>query len=87
MARTPDPVDRYIGSMIRTWRKARGWNQTRLGAVLGISCQQIQKYETGINRMPAASLLHIAKALDLPVLAFLPRDPDDPWALCREMSL
>lgn len=86
MSRNPESIDVYIGGMIHVWRKTRGWSQSRLGAVLGVSYQQVQKYETGVSRVPASSLLRIAKALNFPVLAFLPRDPDDPWVLWREIS-
>jgi len=75
----PKAVEQYIGGMIRRLRMARGWNQARLGAVLGVSFQQVQKYEAGKNRVAASTLLRIAQVLDFPVLAFLPDHADDPF--------
>ncbi len=74
----PDPVDIYIGMMIMTMRKNRGWSQKRMGTALNISYQQIQKYETAKNRLPIATLLRIAKLFNLPPILFLPDDLDNP---------
>ena len=79
MRKQPDGVDIYIGDIIRKIRTGRKLSQRKLAQYVGVSYQQIQKYETAQNRLPAAHLLRIAKALDLPVQVFLPYNPDDPW--------
>ncbi|MGH6922388.1 MAG: helix-turn-helix domain-containing protein [Propylenella sp.] len=53
-------------------RRAAGWSQKRLGASLGMSFQQVQKYENGTNRVAVSTLLLIAEALERPMTDFLP---------------
>ena len=65
-----DPFDATIGSNIRLARLAAKMSQTDLGEKIGITFQQIQKYETGANRVGAGRLLRIANVLDIPVNAF-----------------
>lgn len=72
MPRSPKPVDLYIGNMVRTFRRARGVSQGALAQEIGVSFQQVQKYEKGVNRVPVSYLMCIADALDLSILAFLP---------------
>lgn len=67
MAKSPDPVDRRVGDHIRTRRAELGLTQSYLGAITGVSIQQIQKYENGRNRISASRLLQIADALRVPV--------------------
>lgn len=84
----PDPVDILIGDKIRTRRLKLGMSQGALGARLGITFQQIQKYEWGQNRVSAASLLQIAEALEVSPLALLPpqiRSPDDDRVLTHAL--
>ena len=71
-------VDHDVGRRIATLRKARRISQTVLGQALGVSFQQVQKYETGRNRVAAASLKRIAELLDVPMSVFF---ADDPHAL------
>ena len=59
----PDPIDIGIGLKIRARRKAIGMNQPALGEHLGVSYQQVQKYELGANRISSANLVRIAQAL------------------------
>ncbi len=59
-------IDQRIGQRIRERRIVLGLNQTRLGAGLGVSFQQIQKYENGSNRMGAGMLYGCAQLLDVP---------------------
>lgn len=59
----PDPIDIGIGLKIRARRKAVGMNQPALGEHLGVSYQQVQKYELGVNRISSANLVRIARAL------------------------
>ena len=68
--KAPDPVDRLVGRNIRIFRKAKEPSQTNLGAALGITFQQIQKYENGTNRVGSGRLAAIAKVLNVPVDRF-----------------
>ena len=56
----PHPVDVAVGARIRTIRKSRGLSQGALGAALGLTFQQVQKYERGANRVSASKLVEIA---------------------------
>lgn len=62
--RQPQEIDLLIGRQVRAFRKAAGLTMKDLAASLRITHQQVQKYETGANRIPAASLNKIAKLLD-----------------------
>jgi transcriptional regulator with XRE-family HTH domain len=68
--RSGDPRDTEIGKRIRALRLERGLSQTELGSLLGITFQQIQKYEKGANRVAAGRLERIAEALDVPITFF-----------------
>lgn len=61
----PDPVDVHVGARIRLRREMLGISQGALAAILGITFQQVQKYERGANRVGASRLYRIAKALDI----------------------
>lgn len=63
----PDPIDVSVGRRIRLARKARGLSQQALAEAAGISFQQIQKYESGANRVSASRLAKIAGTLATPV--------------------
>ena len=63
---------RYIGERIRHARSLRDVSQSNLGAALGMTFQQVQKYESGKNRVAACTLIAIAEELKLPVSFFLP---------------
>ena len=69
-AHGPDPVDLHVGGRIKQRRLLLGWAQTRLARALGITFQQVQKYEQGLNRVSASRLWRIAEALDVPVSFF-----------------
>lgn len=62
-----DAIDLQIGRSIRFYRVSRELSQAKLAARIGISYQQLQKYERGINRIPASRLLRTAQALGVPV--------------------
>ena len=62
-----NPIDLLVGSRIRKFRKGRGMTQAQLGEKLGVSFQQVQKYENGKNRVGASRLQMISTALDVPV--------------------
>jgi transcriptional regulator with XRE-family HTH domain len=64
------PVDRHVGQAVRLRRKLLGVSQQALAQRLGLTFQQVQKYETGANRISASALHGIAQALEVPVSAF-----------------
>lgn len=66
----PHPVDVHVGKRIRQRRWLIGMTQQQLGEKVGIKFQQIQKYETGANRVSASRLWDIAEALDVPMTFF-----------------
>jgi transcriptional regulator with XRE-family HTH domain len=66
----PDPVDVEVGHRIRIERLARGLSQTALANQLGVTFQQVQKYEKGVNRVGAGRLTKIAEALGVAVGTF-----------------
>jgi transcriptional regulator with XRE-family HTH domain len=68
--RSGDPRDAEIGRRIRALRLERGLSQTELGNLLGVTFQQIQKYEKGANRVAAGRLQRVAEALDVPITFF-----------------
>jgi len=67
-AKSPDAIDRLVGRNIRIQRLAKGLSQTDLAAQLGVSFQQVQKYERGANRIGAGRLVRIAGTLDVSLL-------------------
>ncbi len=68
--KVPDPIDKHVGSRVRMRRMMLSMSQEKLGDALGITFQQVQKYEKGTNRIGASRLQHIAHILHVPV-AFL----------------
>lgn len=66
----PSPIDVHVGSRIRMRRKLLGYSQEKLGSSLGVTFQQVQKYERGANRVGSSRLYNIAQALDVPVSFF-----------------
>ena len=66
----PDPVDVEVGHRIRIERLSRGLSQTALANQLGVTFQQVQKYEKGVNRVGAGRLTKIAEVLGVPVGTF-----------------
>ncbi|OZB16124.1 MAG: hypothetical protein B7X55_08480 [Rhodobacterales bacterium 34-62-10] len=65
-----DPVDAYVGKRIRHRRWKLGLTQQALGQAVGVKFQQVQKYETGTNRVSASRLWYMAKALDVDIHYF-----------------
>ena len=65
--KSPDPIDIYVGERVRDRRKSLDFTQSDLARKLGISSQQVQKYERGENRIGASRLLHTARALEVPI--------------------
>lgn len=66
----PDPVDVHVGARIRTRRLLIGMNQETLARSLGLTFQQVQKYEGGANRVSASRLSQIAEILNVPISHF-----------------
>jgi transcriptional regulator with XRE-family HTH domain len=66
----PDPIDQHVGTRIRGRRVGLRISQTKLGQSIGVTFQQIQKYESGTNRVGASNLFKIAKALGVEVAFF-----------------
>ena len=65
--KAPNPVDKYVGSRVRMRRIMLGMSQEKLGEALGLTFQQIQKYEKGTNRVGASRLQQISEILQVPV--------------------
>ena len=70
--KTPNPVDIHIGSKVRERRMLIGMSQEKLGEELGLTFQQVQKYEKGANRIGGSRLHHISKVLGVRVDWFFP---------------
>ncbi|MCC2110738.1 MAG: helix-turn-helix transcriptional regulator [Hyphomicrobiales bacterium] len=73
--KSPNPIDVHVGSRVRLRRMMLGMSQEKLGEQLGITFQQIQKYEKGTNRIGASRLQHIAVVLQVPVSFFFEDAP------------
>lgn len=84
---TPDPVDAYVGQMIRARRKNLGVSQQALGEAIGVSFQQIQKYERAANRVSCSMLVRIAGYLNCTAGDFLPASEGDKVDLGVELEL
>src|SRR5216684_737109 len=66
----PSPIDVHVGSRIRLRRTLLGLSQERLGDALGLTFQQVQKYERGANRVGASRLFDLSRVLDVPISYF-----------------
>jgi transcriptional regulator with XRE-family HTH domain len=73
ISKTPGPIDQYIGARIRERRLALGMSQAVLGEKLGVTLQQVQKYEKGENRVSAARLFAICEALRVSLASMFER--------------
>jgi len=72
----PSPIDVHVGSRIRLRRTLLGMSQERLGDALGLTFQQVQKYERGVNRVGASRLFDLSRVLDVPISFFFDDMPD-----------
>ncbi len=72
----PSPIDVHVGSRIRLRRTLMGMSQERLGEALGLTFQQVQKYERGVNRVGASRLYDLSRVLDVPISFFFDDMPD-----------
>src|SRR5215469_10059947 len=68
--KAPNPIDQYVGSRVRMRRLLLAMSQEKLGDALGLTFQQVQKYEKGTNRIGASRLEQISHILQLPVAFF-----------------
>ena len=76
--KTPNPIDRHVGSRVRMRRMMLGMSQEKLGDALGLTFQQVQKYEKGSNRIGASRLQQISLVLQVPVAFFFEGAPSLP---------
>jgi transcriptional regulator with XRE-family HTH domain len=76
MRKSPDPTDKHVGSRVRMRRLMLGVSQTKLADALGLTFQQVQKYEKGVNRISASKLQHISNFLQVPIPFFFEGLPD-----------
>jgi transcriptional regulator with XRE-family HTH domain len=75
MTKTPNPVDKHVGSRVRMRRLMLSLSQEKLGDALGLTFQQVQKYEKGTNRIGASRLQQISGILQVPVAFFFEGAP------------
>ena len=73
-AKRPNSTDVYVGGKVRMRRKMLGLSQEKLGEQLGITFQQVQKYEKGANRIGASRLQAISQILEMPISYFFPQE-------------
>jgi transcriptional regulator with XRE-family HTH domain len=76
--KTPNPIDKYVGSRVRMRRLMLNMSQGKLGDALGLTFQQVQKYEKGTNRIGASRLHNISDILQVPVSFFFDGAPATP---------
>jgi transcriptional regulator with XRE-family HTH domain len=74
---TPNPVDVHVGARVRLRRTLLGISQERLGDSVGLTFQQIQKYERGANRIGASRIYELSRILDVPVSFFFEDMPNE----------
>ena len=77
-SRRPNPIDIHVGSRVRFRRMLLGMSQEKLGEKLGLTFQQVQKYEKGINRIGASRLFDLAQVLGVSVQFFYEEAPSSP---------
>lgn len=68
-AKAPSPVDATVGRNVRIWRMAKGLSQAELADRIGVTFQQLQKYEVGANRIGTGRLVKVAAVLGVPIAA------------------
>jgi transcriptional regulator with XRE-family HTH domain len=74
--KAPNPTDKHVGARVRMRRMMLAMSQEKLGDALGLTFQQVQKYEKGANRIGASRLQHIAQILQVPVSFFFDGAPN-----------
>lgn len=83
---TPHPFDKKIGSLIRNKRILKGLSQTKLGDLIGVTFQQIQKYEKGTNRVAMSRYFKIAKILNFTPVELIDMDNEEAEENVDELS-
>jgi transcriptional regulator with XRE-family HTH domain len=73
--KAPNPIDKHVGSRVRMRRMMMGMSQEKLGDAIGLTFQQVQKYEKGTNRIGASRLQQISQTLQVPVAFFFEGAP------------
>ena len=73
---TPNAVDIHVGRRLRQLRTLRGLSQEKLGEAIGLTFQQVQKYERGVNRIGASRLFDISKVLGVEIADFFEEMPE-----------
>ena len=76
--KAPNPIDKHVGSRVRMRRMMLGMSQEKLGDALGLTFQQVQKYEKGTNRIGASRLQQMSLILQVPVAFFFEGAPPPP---------
>ena len=74
--KAPNPMEKHVGSRVRMRRMMLAMSQEKLGAALGLTFQQVQKYEKGTNRIGASRLQQISQILQVPVAFFFEGAPN-----------
>jgi transcriptional regulator with XRE-family HTH domain len=84
--KAPNPTDKHVGARVRMRRMMLGMSQEKLGDALGLTFQQVQKYEKGANRIGASRLQQIAHILQVPVSFFFEGAPEVPGHHSADMA-
>jgi len=82
----PNPVDVHVGGRVRLRRTLLGMSQEKLGDAIGLTFQQVQKYERGANRIGASRLYDLSRVLDVPVSYFFEEFGDSAAVASNEAS-
>ncbi len=83
----PNPIDAHVGNRVRLRRTLMGLSQEKLGEAIGLTFQQVQKYERGANRIGASRLFDLSRVLDVPVSFFFDDMSDDTSARSPRMMM
>ena len=85
--KAPNPTDKHVGSRVRMRRMMLGMSQEKLGDALGLTFQQVQKYEKGANRIGASRLQQISRILQVPVAFFFDAVSQLPPSVSKDQPL
>ena len=83
---TPNQVDVHVGQRLRVRRSLLGYSQEKLASLIGLTFQQVQKYERGTNRVSAGRLYELSKILDVPVSYFFDQISEENTPITPGMS-
>ena len=82
--KSPNPTDKHVGARVRMRRMMLSMSQEKLGDALGLTFQQVQKYEKGVNRIGAGRLQRISEALEMPISFFFGGSPQKAEGAAKE---